>query len=329
MIVEHVVLVGLGSIGRRHLRNLKQIRPDIKVTLVRSGKGEKWPELELADNVVYSTQEAIRKKPHAAIIASPTSLHVQHALAFAEEGIHVLVEKSLSDIKDGVEKLLEVVEEKKITGLTGYVLRYDPLARTFKKLIESNKIGKILHVRVETGSYLPDWRPDQNYTKSVSASSTDGGVLLELSHELDYIHWFFGDISTIQANLTNTNYLDIDVEDCADILLKTKDKIPISLHMDFHQRHATRFCKISGSKGTALWDAVENAVIWKPINGEPEVNTISYDRDELFKNQLKHYLGCIEQNEKPFVSLYDGYYALNLIDACREANATGVRTILV
>ncbi len=327
MTVNHIAIIGIGSIGRRHLRNLKATRPDIKITLVRSGHGKDWPELKLANHIVYSLEDAISLGIEAAIIASPSTLHIQQSKILVQSGIHLLIEKPLSHNLDKTKELIADINNKNIVVLIGYVLRHDPIAQKFKLLLEDNCLGQLLHVRVETSSYLPDWRPEQNYKETVSASAEcGGGVLLELSHEFDYIRWFFGDIKIIAAYLHNSGHLDIDVEECADIILIDKNHLPISLHLDFHARHPIRRCIVAGSKGTATWDAVENKLIWHPANKDAEIAEFTNERDDLFINQLQHFISCIENGDKPLVSIQDGVEALKLVETAKLKHSSNQKT---
>lgn len=331
MIVDHVAIIGLGSIGRRHLRNLKKIRPEIEATIVRSGHGEDWPELELADRTVFSLSEAIAAGVQAAIISSPAAMHIKQAVRLAQEGIHLLIEKPVGSTLDGVDELMNVVLESDIVTLVGYVLRYDLAAQTFNELLKAGKHGHSLHVRVEAGSYLPDWRPEQDYKKTVSASpELGGGVLLELSHEFDYIRWFFGEIKTIVAHLHNSGHLGIEVEECADMIMTNINGLPISLHLDFHRRHAMRRCIVAGSEGTLTWDLIADNVVWHPAGGAEEVLHFGSARDDIFQRQLVHFFSCIESGDEPRVSLKDGVEAVRLVSAAKKSSEmAGTRQELI
>ena len=136
MKVKHVAIVGLGSIGRRHLRLLKELRPQLEITLVRSGKGPDYPEVELATRTVHSLNDAVRSGIQVAIISSPTSKHLMQALMLGRAGIHLLLEKPLSHSLDGVDELLDQIEKAKNISLIGYVLRYAPGAIKFNEILK-------------------------------------------------------------------------------------------------------------------------------------------------------------------------------------------------
>ena len=192
MQLNRIAIVGLGSIGKRHLRLIKEIRPNIEVTLIRSGVGPSSPEEDMVERVVFSIDEALKYGIDAAIISSPAPFHVEQSIRLLKAGVHLLIEKPLSDRLDNLDNLVRVANESNTKVMVGYVLRYDPAAIEFKKMIESDEIGALMHINIECGSYLPDWRPGHDYKKTVSAlSNLGGGVLNELSHELDYFHWFF------------------------------------------------------------------------------------------------------------------------------------------
>ena len=172
--IQHIAVVGLGSIGRRHVRNLKRLRPELEITLVRSGQGPVWPEEQLAERIVKTSAEAIAVGAQAAIISSPAPFHVPQAQEWLKEGRPLLIEKPLSYDTTGITDLKALAEAQNIPVLVGYVLRYDLAAQHFYHWLKSKEIGELLHVCIECGSYLPDWRPEQDYRKSASASMALG-----------------------------------------------------------------------------------------------------------------------------------------------------------
>jgi len=318
MIVNRLAIIGLGSIGKRHLRLISEIRPDIEIIIVRSGYGDACQEEKIAIKTVYSIADAIKNGVQAAVISSPATLHLEQAMELAQSGVHLLIEKPVSHTSDRVNELLDVIHGSKVKAIVGYVLRYERGAIKFKDWMSSKLTGKILHARIECGSYLPDWRPDQDYQKTVSASSElGGGVLLELSHELDYLHWFFGKPTNVQAQIRNSGTLDINVEDQADLILTSCDGYPITVQLDFNRRYAKRICSVLSTDGELTWNAIEKEVIWKGVNSEPAVYKYSADRDYIYRKQIVSFLCCIEDDIDPVVSSHDGVEVIKLIDAIR------------
>jgi hypothetical protein len=328
-LIEQIAIVGLGSIGRRHLRLVREFRPEIKIIAVRSGGGNEVPEEKIADEIVYTVEDAIDAGIQAAIIATPAVYHIQQAIKLLDANVHVLVEKPLSHNMENVNDFLEISENSDGVGLMGYCLRHDPAAKQFKKMLNSEKTGQILHVKVDCGSYLPDWRPNQDYRQSVSArKDLGGGVLLELSHELDYIRWFFGYIESVSAVLQNSGTLGLDVDDNADLILKTVEGLPISVHLDFNSRNVRRTCSVKTSNGDLIWNAAFKKVIWRTANGSEEVKSFNYDKDEIYRQQLQHFFNCIEHGQAPMVTLEGGAAVLQMVEAAQKSNVIGKKVAL-
>ena len=327
--INCLAIVGLGSIGRRHLRLISEIRPDIKIIVVRSGHGSACDEEKMAVKITDSIGDAIKEGIQAAIISSPATLHLKQSLELAKNGIHLLIEKPISHTSDRVKELLKIVNENRITIMVGYVLRYDLGAIKFKNWLDNKIKGKILHARIECGSYLPDWRPDQDYRKTVSAlPELGGGVLLELSHELDYLHWFFGNPVDVQAQIRNSGTLDINVEDQADLLITSKQGYPITVQIDFNRRHIERKCKVLTTEGELIWDAVKQNVTWKGVNKEQFKYEYNNERNSIYRKQLEVFFDCIENDNDPIVTVKDGINVISLIDAVRNASEKGIRVSL-
>jgi predicted dehydrogenase len=328
-LINKIAIIGLGSIGSRYLRILNSRFRDIEIIVVRSGKGSRSLEEKLANDVVYSIEESIEMGVQAAIISSPATDHLEQAIKLTKAGVHVLIEKPLSTSLNGIQELVKIINENKVIALVGYVLRYDPAANAFKNYIDSNILGDILSVNINCSSFLPDWRPGKDYKKSVSASKNlGGGVLLELSHELDYMSWFFGEIESTYGLLYNSKSLDIDVEESADLIIKSYLGYPISLHLDFNSRFSSRKCLVNGSKGSLVWDALEKTVLCRQVGHKQKIDRFEFERDDLFIKQINHFLDCVKNNSTPLVSVNDAIKTLELIEASRKSNELSKRVNL-
>jgi len=324
--IQHIAIVGLGSIGRRHLRLIRVLRPELEITLVRSGIGQFWPEERLAQRKVNTILEAIKAGVQAAIISSPSPYHIEQSLEFVNAGVHLLIEKPLSHNFQNVNELMSMAKDKGNIVLVGYVFRYDPAALYFNDQLQSGVIGKLLHASIECGSYLPDWRPEQDYRGSSSSlESLGGGVLLELSHEIDYANWFFGPLQEVQARLHQSTTLEAQVEDIAQLLLFSQNSVPIQMHLDFNRRHPKRCCVVQGTDGELLWDAIAGKVTTKKVAEKPVTKTFSLKRDQIYRDQLCHFLECLEQGNTPAVSLENGFNVLKIVEAARSSHNTGER----
>lgn len=319
--IKRVALVGLGSIGRRHLRLLKALRPEVEVTLVRSGHGKIWPEVALSRESVSSINEAIAKDIDAAIISSPAPYHVKQAMQFLEVGIPLLIEKPLSHNMDDIQELKDTSDRLGTPILVGYVLRHSADLCCFGEILSKNALGQMIGATIECSSYLPDWRPEQDYRMTASArEDLGGGVLLELSHELDYANWLFGPFKSVEAKLINSGAFDIGVEDNADLILTSKSGLTTSIHLDFCRPNVIRQCTLEGLEGSLSWDGIANNVCLQHESGETRFWPFTIDRDAMFREQLRHFLSCIEQDELPKVTLDDGIAVMTLIEAARRSS---------
>ena len=173
--------------------------------------------------------------------------------------------------------------------MTGYNFRFLPSLIEFRKQLQAKKIGDIYLVRSEVGQYLPSWRPESDYKNGVSANkSLGGGVLLELSHEIDYLRWIFGPVNWVFSHISKKSDLDIDVEDSVDVIMGFKGfdlsegEATVSLTMDFLRHDISRKCMVIGEKGTLLWDGVLGKVDYFAQDGT-EWDTIFSSNTDIKK----------------------------------------------
>jgi predicted dehydrogenase len=289
-----------------------------------------------ANRVVFDLEAALENKPVCAIVANPASMHEETGLALAKAGVHLLVEKPLTDSMKGVDRLISVCETNNLVLMVAYVLRFNEGLNVFRQAVLDGRIGRVLSFRAEVGQYLPDWRPGSDYRTSVSArKELGGGALLELSHELDYICWIFGQVKTVSADLKNTGLLDIDVEDLVDGILEveTEDGSTIvgTVHLDMLQRAPYRSCRAIGEAGTIEWNAIEGTVCCFDANlktWQTLYYSTSTDRNELYTRQIKSFLNAVQHTQAAVVAGEDGKAVLKIIEAIRESAASRKQVIL-
>jgi predicted dehydrogenase len=318
-----ILLVGLGSIGRRHLTNLKLLEPTDCITIWHQHT-RPTEDVEQTENVVYSLGDALETKPDVALLTGPATLHIETGLILAQHGIHLFIEKPLSNTLDGVDNLLGECQSHSLILMVGYNFRfYKPLQVMHQTLLE-RQIGRVMTIRAEVGQYLPDWRPITDYRRSVSARrELGGGVVLELSHELDYVSWLIGEVESVSAQVARLSDLDIDVEDTAEVILQFRNGVLGSIHLDMIQRSATRTCKIVGTEGTLVWDGFTHRVqhfsaatgSWSDLHP-----AYSIDRNDMYIAELRHFLDCVKQNNPPDVTGDDGRRVLEMVLAAQKSS---------
>lgn len=327
--INRILIVGYGSIGKRHLRLARQLFPDADIRLLRHQHTSEVPVL--SNGCLFLIDDAIAFGPQVAVIANPAPYHLAVALALAQIGVHLLIEKPLSNATTGVAQLLQTCKEQGTVLLTGYNLRYLPSLQRFRSILLEGSIGKVLSVRCEIGQYLPAWRPDADYRQGVSASSAlGGGALLELSHEIDYLRWLFGDVDWVSATLSRQSDLELDVEDTAHLILGF---LPLhegrqligSITLDFIRHDAIRLCTAIGSNGSLRWNGITGQVSIYPNNGIAWVELFQYQhhRDESYLAEWQNFIMCITGQASPLITGEDGLKALQIIEAARSSSASG------
>jgi len=326
--IKTVLIVGLGSIGKRHVRIVKKLFPDVNIVVLRHKQCDKNHSNSLGSFIcVTSIDEAISTNPQVAIIANPAPMHIDVAKKLASNRISLLIEKPISNTSKNIQSLIDLCSQNGIILMTAYNLRFSPSLIEFKKQLELNKIGPVYSVRSEVGQHLSSWRPDSDYRNGVSANQDlGGGVLLELSHEIDYLMWIFGSIEWVKSYVSKQSSLDIDVEDNANIILCFKrDKssnLIASLNMDFIRHDTTRKCFAIGNKGTLLWDGISGRVMHfdKRINKWQTVFSSVYDVDYTYKEEIKSFFLSVESKKQPHISGYDGMRAVSVVEAVKESS---------
>ena len=251
------LVAGYGSIGRRHLRNLIELGQN-DLVLLRSHKST-LPEDEIKDIPVETTVEkALAHHPDGVIIATPTALHLDTAIPAARAGCAILMEKPVSN---GSERLAELREALTLNGgrlQMGFQFRFHPGLAKVKELIESGAIGQPLSFRAEWGEYLPGWHPWEDYRTGYAArKDLGGGVLLTLSHPLDYLRWLFGDPAWVWGMNGRISPLELDVDDIAEIGLAMKNGMTGSVHLDYYSRPAANGLEVVGSEGRLRCDNLD------------------------------------------------------------------------
>jgi Predicted dehydrogenases and related proteins len=325
--LERILIVGLGSIGRRHLRVVRSILPDVQIAVWRHSGCEELDGTGI-DRCVTRVDDALSFRPQMAVIASPASHHIEAALPLAHAGVHLLIEKPLATRSGPVPALLEVCRANGLTVMTGYNLRYLSSLVYFRELLALRRVGDVLSVRCEVGQYLPSWRPGTDYRVSASANAAlGGGVLLELSHELDYLRWLFGDVEWVSATLRRQSSLAIDVEDTAHIILglvPCGDGIPIvaSVTLDFIRHDTTRSCTVIGSRGSLRWNAIagsvevyeEGAGTWETVFSQPEGSDASYVAE------WRSFIASVAHGTPSQSGGEDGLAVVRIIEAARRSS---------
>ena len=313
--MQKIAVIGLGNITTRHRKNLKTIYPNAVIYAMSASGRIPVDSISNADIIVNSISEIINHKPNMAIVASPATFHARHAVPLIEAGIPVLIEKPLAVEESDTLAIINAVNKYQVPVAVGYCLRYLPSSNYIKTLLEEKLIGKLYNVFVNTGQYLPDWRPDKDYHDSVSASRhLGGGALLELSHEIDYIQWLLGPLKSQYAILQSSEELSLDVEDVVDILAINSEEVVVSIHLDFLQRQAHRKCRFIGSKGSIEWDLLKNEIVLiTKENNETLFSEPEWDKNKMYLNMILDFESLILKKPNKCITLIEANNTVSLI----------------
>lgn len=314
------LVVGLGSIGRRHVDNLLTM-PNMKIIICTKQKITNTnPRIKLYNSLAKCLEE----KPDVGFVTNVTSLHIPISLKLAKANIDLFLEKPLSNSTRNVDVLHKYVKEKKLVTQMGCNLRFHPCIMKIKELLGYNMIGRIISVRAENGSYLPDWHPHEDYRKGYAAhQNLGGGVVLTMIHDLDYLYWFFGNVTQVFSITGKFSNLEINADDLSAIILKFKNGIIGELHLDYFQRPDFRSCKIKGTKGTLYWDSDSNEV--KFYNSKKKqwlkiLQVKNYKRNKMYVDEINHFLRCVRNRKKTINDLNQGIDTLKISLAIKKAS---------
>jgi predicted dehydrogenase len=333
-----VLFVGLGGIGQRHLRNLRSIVGDKleviayrerKLNQVITDKLVVEQGIDIHEHfgirVFDSLSAALAQKPNAVFICNPTSMHIPVAIEATKHGCHLFIEKALSHTMVGVTELIKLVEDKGLTCMVGYQMRFHPCLQTLREVVISGAIGRVLAVNAEVGEYMPAWHKYEDYRQLYAArKDLGGGVIVSQIHEFDYIYWLFGLPKRVFATGGHLSSLEIDVEDVASISLECFQDgrtLPVHIHQDYLQRPPTRNCKVIGDKGKVQMDFLALTVTHFGENGEiaNHWDFTGFERNQLFIDEMRHFLDCIGAGTQPCVTIREGAQSLRMALAAKES----------
>jgi len=325
------LVVGCGSIGKRHLGNLLELG-------VKNAFAVDVNEAHLKDvketfgvSTFCSLDEALEHKMDVALICTPTHLHHQQALRALEANCHLFIEKPISHTLDGLDDLIAEAERRQRHTLVGCNLRFHPGLKKVKALLDEGAIGKVISLRAQFGQYLPDWHPWEDYRLSYSAHKEQGGgVVLDCIHEFDYVCWLLGKVQSVTSVMGKLSSLDINTEDVAEILLVMQSGAHASIHLDYVRRDYNRSLEIIGEQGTIQLQFQNNTLRWFTPNRKlwqsrhwPGVTTNS-----MYLEEMSHFLNVLSGAERPQLNASQARDVLAVALTAKQAarNYQSIRT---
>jgi predicted dehydrogenase len=316
-----ILIVGGGSIGTRHLQNLQTLGVS-SLALVEPAPQRRSELCVTTGAEGFATLEAgLEWGPYAVIIASPSNLHITQSIAAAKAGCHLFIEKPLSHTTDGTTELLTEVEKRGLTTMVGCNMRFHPGTTTVKRLLRDNCLGSLLAARIQAGSYLPRWRPHQDYRQSYSASPEWGGAILDCIHEIDLALWYFGHAEVVGSAYLPATSIGLQTDGLAEILLSHNSGVLTNVHLNFVQHDYRRTCQVIGSEGTLYWDFMDGLVTVYGSDGTIE-NTFAqpekWQFNQVYVEEIRHFLQAIQHGTSTINPLEGGIAALDIALKVRD-----------
>lgn len=318
------LLVGCGSIGRRHIKNLASLGAGNFILCDLSEERLKDAKACLPDNakvvLLADYKEALTLAPDVVLVCTPSSMHQEMSLDAARLGINLFIEKPLSHSLGGVEELIATVNEKGLVAAMAMCYRFHPVFLRLKALLDDKVIGKLYHANCYGGYYLPYWHPKEDYRKEYAAQKRlGGGVVLTSIHGFDNLRWLFGEVKNMHAIVDKVGDLEMDVEDVALGTFKMESGLYIIWQTDFLRRSDEHMYVIVGEKGTLRCNVLKGLIeIFDATSGEWKEEKVDFDVNEMYVDEMVHFLECLEGKSRPVSDLGDGYETLKLAIAIKE-----------
>jgi len=325
------LFVGLGSIGQRHLRNLKSLmegdidiyalrRKDAKNLIIDSGKAFEVKSIDKFYGIqsLFNIDEAFKKRPDMVFITNPSSLHVDIAIEAAKNKCNLFIEKPLSNSYKNIDELKKIIKRENIYATIAYQSKYNPSHKMIKDIIKSKQFGEVISANFKWGTFLPDHHPYEDYKKSyASRKDLGGGVVLGLSHEIDIVRDFFGIPSNIEAREIREKSLNLEVEDSVHINFSytmQDSKFDINLFLSYAQPVEERFFKIEFSDAVLICNLITNEISIKHKKNDI-LKTLEFkkiERDKLFIIELEDFIQNISKKDKNIDSFDQGVDTLKI-----------------
>lgn len=317
------LVVGVGSIGQRHLRNLRALGHDVLAFDEDPRRAEAIAAATGA-GILASLSAGADAKLDGVLICTPPASHVPLARLVVPWGSHLFVEKPVAPSSCGVGELLADAAARGALVLVGANLRFFRPLQRVKTMVAEGRIGRPLSVRAQCGFYLPWWKPATDYRATYRAHAAEGGgILLDAIHEFDYLRWIFGDVHEVFCTASRLSTLALDVEDFAEVTLRFGSGVLAQLHLDYLQSSYRRDCEIIGERGVIVWDYITGHVTLFTEEHDRWIGfrePIDLDHNEMFVEEMRHFTRCIAGEEAPTIDGGEALAALRLVEAAKTSS---------
>jgi spore coat polysaccharide biosynthesis protein SpsF (cytidylyltransferase family)/predicted dehydrogenase len=317
--VKSALIIGAGSIGRRHIKNLKKIGIN-KIIALRSNKGyhQILPK-KLSVIEVYNWEDIEFHRPDIAIISNPSSLHLKAASKVLKYVKGVFIEKPISNSLDGCQELIDQLQENGVVSFIGFNLMFHPIVKNIINFRNKNDVGNIVNIQCQVGQWLPDWHPYEDYKKAYYArKDLGGGVALTMIHEIHLALELAGLPLHVYGEITDYEKLDLEVDVCSDLMIKHKTSAVSHIHLDYLQQPSHRNGTISFEKGWLSYDFNTIELIGQIRENKTSViwSDTQYDFNQMYIDQIQEFVRFVEERR-----MKHKFDAISSIESLKVVNA--------
>jgi spore coat polysaccharide biosynthesis protein SpsF len=297
--VKRAAVIGAGSIGQRHIKNLRKLGIR-EIAALRSEEGTKKsldPQLEVLEVDNWKLLEEFQ--PDIAIISNPSSLHpatIKNCLSIAKG---IFIEKPLATSLEGIPELLQQIKLARVVSFVGFNLQFHPAIRIVQEILNSGNIGNPLIFQGQVGQWVEDWHPNEDYRRSyLTSRELGGGITLTLMHELNLAYELLGPPARVGCFQPVTDVLPLEVDTISDIMVAHVTGATSQIHLDMVQRTVNRCGIVSSERGWISYDLVDNKVRMKTPD-EPTPASLwsdpDYDANESYIAEMKCFIQYVSE----------------------------------
>jgi predicted dehydrogenase len=321
------LVIGGGSIGKRHLANLKTLGVQQLALAEKDSARREAVAAELSVRAFPDVEAGLEWQPDFVVIATPTHLHLEQGSRVMREGLHLFMEKPLCHSAHGMSEFAGLVESKKVVSMVGCNMRFHTGPARVKQLLTEGRIGRILFARVHGGAYLPSWRPLVDYRTNYAArEETGGGCILDCIHEIDLTRWYLGDVRDVVCMADHVSSLEIATEDVASIVCRHMSGTISEIHLDYVQRTYERGCQIAGEQGSIFWDFTQKQVRWFDA-GTGQWTTFSqpdgWEVNQMYVDEMKHFIDCVASGRPTALPIPEAMAVMQIAFAAKTSAREG------
>lgn len=319
------LIIGSGSIGQRHMRNLRTIDPRVQFVLLRRNALplDAWPDAQVVDEL----EAALVLSPDLAVLATPSALHFDVLPALIAARIPTYVEKPMVTQQSEVDVIRAgLATHDDVPHVAGFNLRLLPSLARAAQLVADGGVGQIIRASFSAGQWLPDWRKGQDHRQGYSASRANGGgVLLDLCHEFDAARLLLGEMELLFAATSNVAALEIESEGVAVATARSKGGALVTINLDYVARQPLRRYEVIGTKGSLTWDLPARSLMLATPYGRSDLtnNAGDFDVGMTYIAAMKGFvMGSVSGGAGPLQNLEDGLRSTELAIRAHEKDVS-------